>query len=214
MPLSRGHGALAERIDAACETPRFHRLFDQRYGAEMVRVLPGDYYVTDAPGEMIVTILGSCVAACVRNPHTGFGGLNHFLLPGGTEDEADGVSGSLRYGNFAMEALINAVLKSGCARQDLEIKLFGGADVLAASSHVGTKNAEFALQYLRDEGLEPIVADLGGLHGRRIHYCPATGKVQRLLLQRRIEMEVIRDEASYASRIAASPIEGTIELFD
>ena len=210
MPLSRRRAALA----ATAEIPRFHRLFDERYGAQMVRVTPGDFYVTDAADEMIVTVLGSCVAACVRDPWTGYGGLNHFLLPGDAPDAAEGVDGSLRYGNFAMETLINAVLKSGCPRQNLEIKLFGGADVLGGCTRVGTKNAEFVLRYLRNEGLEPVATDLGGPHARRIHYCPTTGKVQRHLLQRNIEMEVIRDEAYYASRIAASAIEGTIELFE
>ncbi|MDR3494344.1 MAG: chemoreceptor glutamine deamidase CheD [Ancalomicrobiaceae bacterium] len=214
MPLSCRYAPLAPKPDHGAGAVRFHRQFDHRYGAQMVRVLPGDFYVTDAPDEMIVTVLGSCVAACVRNPWNGFGGLNHFLLPAGLLDEGEDDDRGLRYGDFAMEALINAVLKSGCQRQELEIKLFGGADVLGGISQVGSKNAEFAIEYLRNEGLEPVVSDLGGRSGRRIHYCPTTGKVQRLLLQRRIELEVVRDEAFYASRIANAPIEGTIELFE
>src|SRR5262249_31142777 len=101
--------------------------FDKRAGAHMVRLLPGAYYVTDAVDEMIATVLSSCISACVRNPHTGYGGMNHFMLPESDSGEWNGVSAALRYGNYAMEALINDVLRSGCARRDLEIKLFGGA---------------------------------------------------------------------------------------
>lgn len=181
---------------------------------DTVRVLPGDYYVTGDAGVTIVTILGSCVAACVRDPFTGFGGLNHFMLPEGETGEWNGVGAAFRYGNFAMEALINAVLKSGCARQNLEVKLFGGANMHGSAAGVGSKNALFAKRYLDMEGIPLASADLGGEYGRRIHYNPATGKVQRLILKSR-EGEALRsDESRYASSLKQTSVGGDIDLFD
>lgn len=180
----------------------------------MVRVLPGDYYVTGEPGITIVTILGSCVAACVRDPFTGFGGLNHFMLPEGENAEWNGVGAAFRYGNFAMEALINAVLKSGCARQNLEVKLFGGANMHGSSAGVGHKNGLFAKRYLEMEGIPLTGADLGGEYGRRIHYDPITGKVQRLMLKSREDEALRTDETRYASSLSQTSVAGDIDLFD
>jgi len=187
--------------------------YDPRYRAHMVRVLPGEYYTTRTDGEMVVTVLGSCVAACIRDPRAGYGGMNHFMLPESTSGDWNGSNASMRYGNYAMEALINDVLKSGCSRQDLEIKLFGGANV-AGQSNVGTKNAAFALRYLENEGLRVMAQDLGGMHGRRIHYVPSTGKVQRVLLKRAADVAVIEEERQYQSKLHSAPVEGTIELFE
>ena len=190
------------------------KVFDRRYNALMVRVLPGDYYVTGSDQEMVVTVLGSCVAACVRNPFNGYGGLNHFMLPESDSGDWNGTSASMRYGNFAMETLINAVLKSGCRRADLEIKLFGGANFNAGPSMVGSKNAAFARDYLKAEGFKAVVEDLGGQFGRRIHYMPSTGKVQRLLLQDQTTRKLAVEEARYGSGLRQAPVEGDIELFD
>lgn len=180
----------------------------------IVRVLPGDFHVTDDPEATVVTVLGSCVAACIRNPFNGFGGLNHFMLPESESDEWAGVSAANRYGNFAMEALINAVLKSGCARQDLEVKLFGGASMHNPVSNVGGKNAAFARHYLDVERIPLISADLGGDYGRRIHYSPATGKVQRLLLKDREDRQLVSEEARYGSSLRKAQFDGDIDLFD
>lgn len=180
----------------------------------VVRVLPGDFHVTDDPSITIVTVLGSCVSACIRNPFNGFGGLNHFMLPESESDEWNGVSAANRYGNFAMEALINAVLKSGCTRQDLEVKLFGGASMHNPVSNVGGKNAAFARHYLEVERIPLTSSDLGGDFGRRIHYSPATGKVQRLLLKDKEDRQVISEEARYGSTLRKVQFDGDIDLFD
>jgi len=190
------------------------RIFDTRFRCFGVRVQPGDFYVTDDPDEMIVTILGSCVAACIRNPATGVGGLNHFMLPQSGSGDWNGVSAAMRYGNYAMEALINDVLKSGCRRSDLEIKLFGGANFNEGGSLVGSQNARFALDYLESEGIRPASVDLGGGHGRRIHYSPATGAVKRLLLKSSAARSVVDHERTYGSRLSQQPVSGDVILFD
>ncbi len=190
------------------------RVFDQRYGAYLVRVMPGGFYATGKVDELIVTVLGSCVAACIRNPFNGFGGMNHFMLPESTSGDWNGSSLALRYGNFAMEALINTILKSGCRRQDLEIKMFGGANLTDGPSMVGSKNVEFARDYLAAEGLKISSEDLGGISGRRIHYNPTTGKVQRLLLQTKSQQFISDSEEKYKKIINTNVIDGGIELFD
>lgn len=179
-----------------------------------VRVLPGGCYVTQDADEMIITILGSCIAACIRNPHTGFGGMNHFMLPSTNSHDFQVDGSALRYGNYAMEALINEVLKSGCLREELEIKLFGGACFSNGPAMVGRKNSEFALRYLAAEGLHILSTDLGGARGRRIQYTPRTGAVQRMLLKSTIELGVVQDEQDYCSRLRSDPLEGEVELFD
>lgn len=180
----------------------------------LVRVLPGDYYVTGEPDVTIVTVLGSCVAACIRNPVTGFGGLNHFMLPEDETGDWNGMSAALRYGNFAMEALINAVLRTGCSRSDLEVKLFGGASMFGTVNDVGRKNAAFARHYLEAEQIRVTAADLGGDLGRRIEYSPANGKVQRLVLRERDAEAVKAEERSYKDRVRQQPVSGEIDLFD
>lgn len=185
-----------------------------RERAGFVRVLPGDYHVCGEPDTTIVTVLGSCVAACIRDPESGFGGLNHFMLPESATEDWNGVGAALRYGNFAMEALINAVLKSGCRRSDLEVKLFGGAAMNGVVSDVGRKNAAFARHYLDVEGIPVVASDLGGPYGRRIEYQPFTGKVQRLVLRDHDARTIDSEERRYKDRMKSTVISGDIDLFD
>lgn len=184
-------------------------------GAFRTRLLPGETHVTGDPGETIVTVLGSCVSACIRDPRTGYGGMNHFMLP---ESETgiwgDGLSAAARYGNFAMEALINAVLKAGCARSNLEIKLFGGANFTNGPTMIGKKNSDFAIRYLANEGLRVTAADFGGIHGRRIHYHPASGQVARLFVGGTSEMQVVEEERRYGTALCKAPVDGDVQLFD
>ncbi len=191
------------------------RYFDPMFRAYACKVLPGEHYVTSNPEDMLVTVLGSCVSACVRDPETGFGGMNHFMLPASSTGDWGETSGvAMRYGNHAMETLINTVLVRGCPRWRLEIKLFGGGNVMDGSLLIGERNADFALHYLKNEGLEATAVDLGGKRPRRIHYFPATGKVKRLLLRRSSDGAVIANECKYKATIAGKPVAGDVELFD
>jgi chemotaxis protein CheD len=196
--------------------PGKSRIYLKQFEAHAVRLLPGETYTTAKRDEAIVTVLGSCVAACIRNPKTGVGGMNHFMLPeSSTGQWGDQVSAANRYGNFAMEELINAVLKSGCARNDLEIKLFGGANFTQGATMVGKKNADFALRYLENEGLRPVAMDLGGGLGRRIEYHPATGKVARLFLRGSGKDQVVEEERRYGAVLRVKPVDdGDVQLFD
>jgi len=190
------------------------RIFDAVTNTWMVKIFPGEFYITANPEETLVTVLGSCVAACIRDPRLGIGGMNHFMLPqsrsGGWGKDAQ----STRFGNFAMEKLINELLKAGCSRDSLEVKLFGGGNVTDSNIAVGTGNAEFALRYVEAEKLRCAAQDLGGRFPRRIHYSPADGKVVRRLLGREASGAVMREEMEHAQRLSSRAPAGEIELFD
>lgn len=177
----------------------------------------GDYYVTNKPNEMIVTILGSCVAACLYDPIAKVGGMNHFLLPdtgwnsGG--NVLDGMGESTRYGAFAMEQLINGILKLGGLKNRLEVKVFGGANVTDNSSMIGSKNVVFVRDFLKREGLRITSSDLGGDYPRRVRFYPDTGKAMLLKLTRRADLAVVDEEKKFANVLKLKPIEGYIELF-
>ncbi len=178
-----------------------------------VKIGPGDHYVTRSPDEMILTVLGSCVAACIRDPVAGVGGMNHFMLPESASGNWGTASASLRYGNFAMERLINDLLCRGGRRGRLEVKVFGGAAMNEGGTDVGLRNAEFVETYLQAEGLAITARHLRGRHARRIHYFPLTGRVQLRELQ--IEVSDVRvAEAGYQAAIKSKPSAGSIELFD
>lgn len=186
------------------------RFYDTKEEIDVVKIFSGDWYVT-GKNEMLATILGSCVAACIRDPLTGIGGMNHFLLPG--DENIAGVSDGARYGVFAMESLINGILKKGGRRDRLEIKVFGGGNVINNSARIGSKNAAFIRQFLEREGFSVLSTDLEGEHPRRVHYYPATGKAMVRKLKRREDMVIVQEEARYTNEIASKPIEGGIELF-
>lgn len=142
-----------------------------------IRVLAGEYKTSNAIEDRLITVLGSCVAACVRNPVAGFGGINHFMLPDEAGDHRVERSGF--FGQTAMDALLDDVLKSGCRLNDLEVKVFGGADLYRSSVAVGQKNLAFVLNYLEKKRLRPAALDVGGSHARKIVYVPATGVALR-----------------------------------
>jgi chemotaxis protein CheD len=190
--------------------------FDPKFNAQALKVLPGEYLVTNRD-VMLVTVLGSCVSACIRDPLAGVGGMNHFMLPDAEPDGGTSSWGSesARYGGYAMEMLINDLLKHGAARSRLEVKVFGGGAVLAGFtvSNVGERNGRFVLDYLRNEGLGVSGQDLFDVCPRRVHYFPRTGKVMVKRLPSAVDTEVLASESLYRSRLKESPTSGSVELF-
>jgi chemotaxis protein CheD len=198
--------------DAAIRAAGGRRFYDSANESWIVKVFPGEYYVTSKADEVLVTVLGSCVSACIRDPRLGIGGMNHFMLAEGTRG-GWGANESTRYGNFAMEKLINELLKAGCSRETMEIKVFGGGNVTDTNNAIGTQNAEFVLRYLKDEGLRFAAQDLGGQQPRRIHYYPSTGRVVRRLLGGTETFNVTREETEYAKSLRSKKTAGDVELF-
>jgi chemotaxis protein CheD len=198
--------------EAAIRAAGGRRFYDSASASWIVKVFPGEYYVTSKADEVLVTVLGSCVSACIRDPRLGIGGMNHFMLAEGTRG-GWGANESTRYGNFAMEKLINELLKAGCSRESMEIKVFGGGNVTDTNNAIGTQNAEFVLRYLKDEGLRFAAQDLGGQQPRRIHYYPSTGRVVRRLLGGNETFNVTREETEYAQSLRSKKTAGDVELF-
>ena len=192
------------------QTSRFG--VDPATGQRVVKLFSGDWFVSTDPNDMLVTILGSCVAACIRDPQAGVGGMNHFLLPG-TDNAIGKASDATRFGVFAMETLINEILKAGGRKERLQAKVFGGGNVTANSARIGSKNAAFIRQFLKDEGIPILSEDLEGESPRRIHYTPVDGKVMMRKLHRREDYQVVEEETRYSRSLAAKPVEGDIDLF-
>jgi chemotaxis protein CheD len=187
----------------------YHPHFD----AHIVKVMLGQHKISARVDEMLVTTLGSCVAACIRDPVIGLGGMNHFLLPEIPDSSDDHASAAARYGSVAMELLINQLLAAGGRRSRLEVKLFGGAKVIDTTLDIGAKNGEFALAYIRREGLTLVSHDLGGLSARRIHFFPSSGRVLRRVLRPEVLSETVSQELNFMSSLRHKPIAGDVELF-
>jgi chemotaxis protein CheD len=192
-----------------------NRYWDNTQAMIAAKILPGEFYVT-AQNEIIVTVLGSCVSACVRDPVFGIGGMNHFMLPiqgdNGSWDK-HGLGLATRYGSYAMEHLINEILKNGGARKNLEVKVFGGGRILTHMTDVGEKNIRFVLQYIQTEGLNLISQDLGDIYPRKVHYFPKTGKVKVKKLRSMHNDTITAREREYMRNISSTRQEGEIDLF-
>ena len=143
-------------------------------------VVQGDYEVTDDPDVVLTTVLGSCVACCVHDSAIGIGGMNHFLLP----DTVNEVSGGehRRYGVHLMELLLNELYKRGARRETIEIKVFGGANVVKGLSDIGAQNVAFAKQFLASEELKYAGGHVGGDKARRVQFWPASGRARQRLV--------------------------------
>ncbi len=188
--------------------------YDRTFDCDAAKILPGEYYFT--PKDMlIVTVLGSCVAACIRDRVTGIGGMNHFMLPDSSTDADSPVSASMRYGTYAMEVLINDLLKAGARRENLEAKVFGGGNVLRGfvAINVGERNAQFVRQYLKAEGIRVVAEDLNDIHPRKVYFFPRSGKVLVKKLKQLNNNTLVNREQDYANRLQSKPVAGDVELF-
>ncbi len=190
------------------------RYWDQEHDRFAAKILPGEYYVTRDPDEMVVTVLGSCISACIRDPELGIGGMNHFMLPVKKDESEARVHGNAeRYGSFAMESLINQVLNRGGQRQYLEVKVTGGGKVLAITSDVGRKNIAFVREFLREEGFEILAEDLGDVYPRKVYYQPGTGRLRVKKLREVTNDTISVRETAYAQRLAKEPQQAEVDLF-
>jgi len=191
------------------------RFWDPAQGCMTVKVLPGEFYVSDQE-EMLSTVLGSCVSACIHDVRRGIGGMNHFMLPepvGERDNWSSTVGRAARYGSDAMEQLINAILKAGGQRADLRVKVFGGGRVLARMSDVGQRNIEFVRRYITAENLELVASDLGDVFPRQVQFFPHSGRARVRLLRRSDDVALVAGESGYLKRLANDPIKGEVELF-
>lgn len=190
---------------SAVDTEHFshiRRMTDKRFPHEIASILPGEFFVSREP-MVVYTVLGSCISACIRDSLIGVGGMNHFMLPVPAGDySGDKWHGEpTRYGSFAMEQLINGILKRGGSKQHLEIKLFGGGKIYAGTFDVGARNADWVLRYLQEEGLPVVSSDLGDTYPRKIYYFTDTGRVLMKKIRRLKNDTIIERESGYEERL-------------
>jgi chemotaxis protein CheD len=188
--------------------------FERDFGRHAVKVLPGEFFVS-SDDVVLSTVLGSCVSACIWDPQARLGGMNHFMLPGndnGKESDPIGLAG--RYGVFAMEQLINELIKRGARKGQLEAKLFGGGQVMRnfTTMNVGERNAEFVLQFLRTEGIRVASQDLLDVHPRRVAFFPTSGRALCKKLAQ-ADAVLVAAEQQYKAKLATTKTGGDVELF-
>ncbi len=196
---------------------KIKRYWDKTHHIVAAKILPGEYYVT-AADELVTTVLGSCIAACIRDKERGIGGMNHFMLPETTRKKLNEgvdtvVGNATRYGNYAMEHLINTILENGGKRKNLEVKLFGGGKIIPTMGDVGSKNVEFVLEYVDTEALKLLSKDLGDIYPRKVIYFPATGKVMMKKIKDLHYETIVVREKQYSSSIKNTAVVSEIELF-
>lgn len=193
-----------------------NRYWDASNHVFAAKITPGEYYVS-ASGETITTVLGSCISVCMRDKENGIGGMNHFMLPTIYDADRYGdskwLSTAARYGNVAMERLINTILVNGGKRKNLECKVFGGARVLNLDSDVGNKNIVFIREYLQVEKIQLVAHDLGGQWPRKLIYSPRTGIVRMKKLMRLSGATLHMREQAYSRRLQENPFTSDVTLF-
>ncbi len=189
------------------------RYWDPTQGMWAVKILPGQFNSSNQE-EVLVTVLGSCISACIHDPYLRIGGMNHFMLP--QEEGPSSWSGwAARYGSNAMELLINQILSRGGSRQRLEVKLFGGGRVLTAQiMDIGARNIEFALDYVKREGLKLVGQDLGAECARKVRFFPSTGRVQMKHVHMTRNDVLAERELTYKQSLSkTNELAGSVELF-
>ncbi|MDP1975852.1 MAG: chemoreceptor glutamine deamidase CheD [Alphaproteobacteria bacterium] len=208
-------GRRASRVDFLKAQPRnpgeasfFYNDYHFQYDA--VKVLPGEYFVSSEE-LIIMTVLGSCISACIWDGKVRAGGMNHFMLPDG--DSADGFG---RYGSYAMELLINEMLKKGARRESMQAKVFGGAQVMAGftTMNVGERNTKFVLDYLTTERIPVVSQDVLDIHPRKVCFFPTTGKaLVKRLAHSHPETLAVEERKGNAASVAKVTAGGSVDLF-
>jgi chemotaxis protein CheD len=193
------------------EFSHIKKYYDNVNACHTAKLLPGEFYAT-RENEMITTVLGSCVSACIYDEKNKVGGMNHFMLPGDQNGGSDDTPA--RYGIYAMESLINAILKMGCRKEHLKAKLFGGGQIIANMTDVGKKNIHFARTFLHSEGIPLESHDLGLAFPRKVNFYPLSGRVRVKRLQSLHNNTIETREMHYMQVLSnKDQVNGEIELF-
>ena len=198
-----------------------NRYWDNLHQVWAAKILPGELYVS-THGEMISTVLGSCISVCIRDKKKGIGGMNHFMLPQNNEFSSETwgnnpITSASRYGNWAMEYLINAILKRGGEKKNFEVKVFGGGQMMARMTDIGQKNIVFVYQYLSEEKLKIEACDVGDVYARKVLYFPDTGSVKVRRIKHVKNDTIICREIAYEKQVKivgeSKPDASNVELF-
>jgi len=181
-----------------------HKRHSEKFNRTMVIIYPGEFFVS--PHDIIATVLGSCISVCIKDTMTGLGGMNHFMLPGDVRSEEMFTSASSKYGMFAMEQLIEEMLKKGGSKKHFQAKVFGGGHVLnfrKTDGNVPESNIDFVRAFLKMEQVDIVKEDVGGYSGRKILFFPDTGKVLLKRLKSTVDSKIIEAEDLYKKKLFA-----------
>ena len=190
-----------------------NRYYDKQHNSIAAKILPGEFYVTSNQ-EVVTTVLGSCISVCVYDPVNSIGGMNHFMLPSGNSDN-DIMSQSFRYGDVAMEKLVNVILRHGGNKAELIFKAFGGGQIIKNMTSIGQRNISFLHKFMTMEGYKLSASDLGGPHPRKVVFNPLDGKVKLKRLQHMHNDTILQRENRYETEISRQEeVTGEIDLFD
>jgi chemotaxis protein CheD len=195
------------------EFSHIRRMQDTRFPYEIAVILPGEYFVSSEP-RVVYTVLGSCISVCLRDPLVHVGGMNHFMLSAPTSGGGhDSWADSGRYGSFAMEMLINDILKRGGRKGRLEAKVFGGGKIYDGAMDIGAANAAWALDYLEREGVPLMKANVGDVCPRKVYFFTDSGKVLLKKLDRLVAKAIAEEEGQYQRKLQRAPVESEVTLF-
>ncbi len=195
------------------EFSNIRRMQDTRFPYEIAVILPGEYFVSREP-MVVYTVLGSCISVCLRDPLVNVGGMNHFMLGAPTsEGGQDSWADSGRYGSFAMEMLINEILKRGGRKDRLEAKVFGGGKIYDGTMDIGAKNAAWALDYLERESVPLVKANVGEAYPRKVYFFTDSGKVLLKKLDRVVAKAIAEEEGKYRRKLQHAPAQSDVTLF-
>jgi chemotaxis protein CheD len=187
--------------------------YDASSRATAMWIYQGDFYVSSRPDLYLTTVLGSCIAVCARDPVTGCGGMNHFLLPDTDLGDDQYPSLALRYGSYSIERLINAILSRGGRRERLEVKVFGGANVNDITSNIGGRNVDFIEHYFARERISITSADLRGTYPRKLRYFPSIGRAQVSEIRDQEANSVVITESEMLMNMNFQAATGSIDVF-
>ena len=219
---TNGDKRAGRQAETHAEARTGRRFIDKRTGDTIVKVFQGDFYVTQAPSELLSCMLGSCVAACLRDPVAGLGGMNHFLLPYRDDEvaaeaalsDAEFARARSHYGNHAMDDLIGRIVALGGRRERLEAKIFGGARVLGKEGRIGEMNADFVEDYLAQADIPILAQSLRGDQPTMVRYNPANGAAWVRRVQAEKTRAIAKTEVRRRVRVHKDRASGNLEVFD
>lgn len=195
------------------EFGHIRRMRDERFPHEIAVIMPGEYFVSPDP-MVVFTLLGSCISVCLRDTYSGIGGMNHFMLAAPNQySSGDSWTESGRYGSYAMEMLINGILKCGGQRKRLEAKVFGGGKIYEGVNDIGAQNAGWALDYLEREGIPPVKADVGNVCPRKVYFFTDSGRVLVKKLDKVQGQDIVKEEGRYQKTLQQTSQMGEVTLF-
>jgi len=179
--------------------------------------LPGEYHIVSKSGA-ITTLLGSCVAVVLYDSTAVVGGMNHFMLPESIRAKKFYLSSAGKYGMYAMELLINGLIKAGGHKKNFKAKVFGGGSVLGdafnRTSRIPESNIRMALDYLKEEDIPVVTSDVGGDQARKVYFILDDYKVYMRKIEKNKIKSIKEKELSYLEKISRKKEENKgIKLF-